>query len=78
MSKRNEARETIEDALRGDQRVLEWGWEMRGGGHQGCRIKLHNGQSCLVVISSTASDHRAIKNMLTDVRRGVQTAWDRG
>ncbi len=77
MAKRNEARDEIEDALRGDQRVLEWSWETRGGGHQGCRIKLHNGQSGLVVISSTASDHRAIKNMLTDVRRAINTAWER-
>lgn len=77
MAKRNEAREAIEQELHADARVASWQWEIRGGGHQGCKLLLTNGKRGLVVISSTASDHRAIKNMITDIRRSINTAWDR-
>lgn len=74
---KSDAQEAIERELYADSRVASWQWEQRGSGHKGCRIVLTNGQRGLVVTSATASDHRAIKNMISDIRKCIFTAWNR-
>lgn len=49
-------------------------WDVTGSGHQRLKFELEDGSKGMVVVSSTPSDHRALKNMISDVRKAVHNA----